>query len=114
MDWTSIAIPVVAEGLNTVIMPVVGAVILYVAATVGGVVKKRLNVDVEIGLNTLLHSAVQRIVAAMIARYSGSLPASAINDMVDQLRATNPDTAGAIPAGQLFALISDEIARQRK
>lgn len=112
MDWNSIVAPVVAEATTEVILPIALALASMAAAWVGVRVHKLTGVKIDAELNTLLHNALQRAVAAARAKYGSQVASpSVIAGIVNQLHVTNPDSA---PKSNetLTRLVGDEIARQ--
>jgi hypothetical protein len=109
MDWNDILGPVVVEAVNTVVLPVALAAITAGVAWLGVRVNRLLGVNIDTQLNALLHAALTRAVAAMVVKYG---PAASPAVIAEQLRTTNPDSAGKIKPEVLRQLVVDEIARQ--
>src|SRR5690606_33234584 len=89
MDWTTILAPIVVEHVAPLVLTVAGGAVAVVVAKVGGVAKRRLNVDIDAELNTLLHAAIERAIAGLIAR--GTSRSSLVHDAVAAVKRTNPD-----------------------
>jgi hypothetical protein len=99
----------VVEAVNTVVLPVVLAAAGIAVTWVAGVARKRLNVEIEAQLMAGFHAALSRVVTAMVVKYG---PAASPAVIAEQLRASNPDSAGKIEPGLLRQLVADEITRQ--
>lgn len=118
MTWEEFMGPLMVQFVAPLAITLAGGAITYIVAQVGPVIKKTINVDIDAKLNALLHAALERAVAAALAKYpGGNLSATIVGEVAKSLRATNPDTLARFDLttdqSKLDKLINNEILKQQ-
>lgn len=113
----TILMPLLSEFVTQIVIPVLGAVLMFYGTAAAIKIRDKTGVDVTEKLNGLLNRALQRIAEGLVAKVAaGELSPSAdlVGMAVRQLQQVMPDTVKKLGANRsdLVTVATNAIARE--